>query len=100
MSQLFSEYYAAVRQRRAELAGQFPSGDCLVVSKGTVTEVPVSLAATLLVAGTHALASKAEQDAFHATMEMNRATTPQVDTLANARAQFAVLMAAKKGERK
>ena len=100
MSQLFSEYYTAVRQRRAELAGQFPSGDCLVVSKGTVTEVPVSLAATLLVAGTHALASKAEQDAFHATMEMNRATTPQVDTLANARAQFAVLMAAKKGERK
>ena len=43
--------------------------------------------------------SKAEQDAFHATMEMNRVSTPQVDTLANARAQFAVLMAAKKGER-
>jgi hypothetical protein len=58
------------------------------------------IAARLIVERTHALASKEEQDAFHATMEMNRATTPQVDTLANARAQFAVLMAAKKGERK
>ena len=96
MSQLFSEYYASIRRVRAELAGQFPSGDCLITSKGCVCEAPVPLAATLLVAGTHALASKAEQDAFHATMEMNRVSTPQTDTLANARAQYAILMAARK----
>ena len=89
MSQLFSEYYTAVRQRRAELAKQFPSGDCLVVSKGTVTEVPVPLAATLLVEGTHKLASESQIQEFHEAQRLNR---PPISGLDAARAAFVRLI--------
>jgi len=92
----FEQYYSNIRAQRQQLAGQFPDQCCLVVAGGTVAEVPLDIAARLLVEGSHKLASKAEQDAFHATMEMNRVSTPQTDTLANARAQYAILMAARK----
>ena len=95
----FQTYYADIHKQTQALALRFPSGDCLIASKGCVSEVPVTIAARLIVEGTHALASDEQACAFRATQEMNRATTPQVDTLANARAQFAGLMAAKKGER-
>jgi hypothetical protein len=100
MSSKFSQYYSEIRAKGQELANRFPNGDCLVICKGCVSEVPVRLAAQLLIEGSHRLATQDEADAFRATRAMNRATTSQVDTLANARAQFAVLMATKKGEHK
>lgn len=94
MSKL-QEYYRSIRQRQTELSGQFPDGSCLVVSKECVCEVPVTVAARLLVEGTHKLASEQEACAFRATQAMNRATTPLVDSLANARQQFAALLSGK-----
>lgn len=96
----FETYYREIRQRQSELSGQFPDGCCCVTRAGCVTEVPISIAARLIVEQSHVLASEAEIEEFHAAMQLNRVSTPQTDTLANARAQFAVLMAAKKGERK
>lgn len=96
----FDAYFSAIREQRAALASKFPEGCCLVVAGGTVAEVPLDIAARLLVEGTHKLASEAEQDAFRATMEMNRVATPLVSTLEAARAQFKALMAGKDDERK
>jgi hypothetical protein len=91
----FEQYYSNIRAQRQQLAGQFPDQCCLVVAGGAVAEVPLDIAARLLVEGSHKLASQAEQDAFHATMQMNRVSTPQVDTLENARQQFAALLGRK-----
>jgi len=96
----FEQYYSNIRAQRQQLAGQFPDQCCLVVAGGTVAEVPLNIAARLLVEGTHKLASKTEQDAFRATQEMNRVATPLVSTLEAARAQFKALMAGKDDERK
>jgi hypothetical protein len=95
----FSQYYSEIRAKGQELAGQFADGYCHVNRKGCVSEVPVRLADQLLVEESHTLATDDQVCAFHATQEMNHTTTPLIDTLANARAQYAVLMAAKKGER-
>jgi roadblock/LC7 domain-containing protein len=91
----FETYYKEIRQRRAELSGRFPEDACLVVAAGCVTEVTLDIAARLLTENTHSLASDDQARAFHATQAMNRTTTPLIDTLANARAQYAVLMAHK-----
>jgi hypothetical protein len=103
MSQ-FQSYYAAIRQHTESLSKQCPDNAVLVVSVsapgsratgGTVCEVSVPLAAKLVVEGSHGIASEAQAHAFRATMEMNRVRGPLVDTLENARAQFAALMAGK-----
>jgi hypothetical protein len=102
--QKFDVYFSAIREQRKALEVQHPDGCCLItpVQPGNTgpCEVTVSEAARWIVEGSHRLSTQGEADAFHATMQMNRVSTPQIDTLANARAQFAVLMAAKKGERK
>ena len=103
MSQ-FQVYYTAIRQHTESLSKLYPDNAVLVVSvsapgsratAGTVCEVTVPLAAKLIVEGSHIIASEAQAQAFRATMEMNRVRSPLVDTLANARAQFAALMAGK-----
>lgn len=94
MSKL-QKYYFNIREKCQELAGQFPDGCCLVTSAGTTCEVPVTVAGRLLIEGSHTLATELEAQTFRATQAMNRATTAQVDSLANARAQFAALLGGK-----
>jgi hypothetical protein len=98
-----AQYYSDIREQRDKLQQQFPAGDCLVISvrplNNGACEVPLALAAKLLVEGSHRLASETECNSFRAAQEANRATTSPVDSLANARAQFAALMAAKGGRK-
>jgi len=94
MSQ-FSEYYAKIHRQTQALTLQFPGGDCLVTAGSTTCEVPVPLAARILIEGTHRLATQDEADAFRATQAMNSVSTPLVSTLEAARQQFAALMAGK-----
>jgi hypothetical protein len=100
----FAVYFEAIREQRKQLALQFSDGSCIVTSiripgahstAGAVCEVTLDIAAKLLVEGSHRLASEQEACAFRATQEMNRVRGPLVDTLENARAQFAALMAGK-----
>ena len=97
--QKFDVYFSAIREQRKALEVQHPSGCCLItpLQPGNTgpCEVTVSEAARWIVEGSHRLATQDEADAFHATMQMNRATTPQVDTLENARQQFAALLGGK-----
>jgi hypothetical protein len=101
------QYYLSMKAKREELAGQFLKGDCLVTSvanldhgstAGNVAEVPVPLAARLLIEGTHRLSSKEEQTAFKDVQAKQRATTltsialaqaarKQIETLLNGQPQ-------------
>jgi hypothetical protein len=85
----FSQYYSEIRAKTQELAEQFADDHCLVTAGKTTCEVPVPLAARLLVEGTHRLASKEEQDAFHEAQRLNR---PPINGLDAARAAFAKLI--------
>ena len=92
MSSKFSEYYAKIRAKAQELAGQFADGDCLVISKGTVSEVPVRLAAQLLVEGSHTLPTEAEVRAFRETQTAARARSAPASTLDEVKRLFAATM--------
>jgi hypothetical protein len=85
----FSQYYSEIRAKTQELAGLFADDHCLVTAGKTTCEVPVPLAARLLVEGTHRLASKEEQEAFYEAQRLNR---PPISGLDAARAAFARLI--------
>jgi hypothetical protein len=89
-------YYQRIREKRADLANQFPKGFCLVVSvfsleknstEGTFCEVLVPEAARLMTDGTHRLASEDEAAAYYAAQDVQRIRNAQ-DTLARTRGQF------------
>jgi hypothetical protein len=98
-----TEYFSKIHKQQEALRQQFPSGDCLVISvnpgNNGACEVPLPLAAKLLVEGTHILASPDQCNAYRAAQEMARTQSPLIGTLDNARAQFAALMAAKDGRK-
>jgi hypothetical protein len=94
-----TEYYQREHAQRATLAKSHPDGYCRVTSANgaNTCEVAISNAARLLTAGSHRLATDAEDRAFQATQEMGRVKSPLVESLEAARAQFAALMAGKEG---
>ena len=89
-------YYQRIREKKADLANQFPKGFCLVVSvfnlgknstADTFCEVRVGDAARLITDETHRLASDDEAAAYYAAQDVQRIRNAQ-DTLARTRAQF------------
>jgi hypothetical protein len=88
----FSQYYSEIRAKAQELAGQFADGDCLVICKGCVSEVPVRLAAQLFVEGTHALATEAEAQTFREAQTAARARSVPAETLDEVKRLFAATM--------
>jgi hypothetical protein len=94
----FKSYYAAIREKQQVLSRQFSDGCCLVISVNTRNngpcEVPVDIAARLLVEGTHCLASEGETHAFRQMREVNRSD----GTLKAARRLFEALVSQKGGQ--
>jgi hypothetical protein len=88
----FSQYYSSIRAKEQELTGQFANGDCLISCRGCVSEVPIRLAAQLLIEGTHALASEAESSAFREAQTAARVRSVPAETLDEIRAQFSAVM--------
>ena len=88
----FSQYYSSIRAKAQELTGQFADGDCLVSCKGCVSEVPVRLAAQLLIEGSHTLASDDQARAFREAQTAARARSAPATTLDEIRAQFSAVM--------
>jgi hypothetical protein len=88
----FEQYYSNIRAQRQQLAGQFPDQCCLVVAGGAVAEVPLDIAARLLVEGTHALATDAQARAFREAQIAARARSAPATTLDEVRAQFTAIM--------
>ena len=93
----FEQYYSNIRAQRQQLAGQFPDQCCLVVAGRTVAEVPLDIAARLLVEGTHKLASDEQTRVFREAQALTRARTT-ADPIASARLQFGLLVG--KGEQR
>jgi len=87
----FEQYYSNIRAQRQQLAGQFPDQCCLIIAGGTVAEVPLDIAARLLVEGTHALASDEQARVFREAQELTRARAT-TDPLEAARRQFGLLV--------
>ena len=92
MSSKFETYYKEIRQRRAQLSGQFPENACLVVAAGCVTEVTLDIAARLLTENTHSLASDDQGRAFRETQTAARARSVPAETLDEVKRLFAATM--------
>lgn len=99
-----NKYYADIAAKRTELAGQFPQGDCLVISvnnqdknstAGNMAEVPVGMAARLLVEGTHRVATPEDHKAFKDGQEKARKDIAAAN-LENVRKQFSDVLGGKR----
>jgi hypothetical protein len=91
MSKL-QKYYANIREKCRELAGQFPEECCLVTSAGTTCEVPVTVAGRLLVEGSHTLATELEAQTFREAQTAARARSVPASTLDEVKRLFAATM--------
>lgn len=79
-------YYQSIENECQKLTQRFRDGCCYVVRNGVVSQVPLKLAAKVLVEKTHTLASEAEIQAFLDSQRLNR---PAISSLDQAREAFA-----------
>lgn len=84
-----NNYYADIRNHLAQLQTKFPDDCCLVHRAGNVCEVPLLLAAELLVKGSHEIATDEQSLTFRTEQEIKRDS--HGDPLESARRQFGLL---------